>query len=586
MLSTDKMSDPTRNISRSDAIAKITLVFILAINAFFGKYPEASGCFSAALLSVVCLYYVIKEKRFAKPDHNMIGAAAMCVGYLFVTMFAVDRGYALLGFFKFLPYILAVFICSSLCEGDRKDILYSVPFIGGLQVLSAVPAYFIPPLKDSFFTYDRFHGGFGYSNAFALFMLCGVIILLIGDIRVKTVIRLVLSAVLLAGILISGSRSVFLLLIPVLVIAVIKNKRLRIPLIAGAGAIILAAGIYGAVSGKFDNIARFLNFSVSESTYFDRLLYYRDALTLILHHPFGLGYRGYQFIVPTVQTGVYSVSFVHCEYLQFILDIGVLPAAVFFVCIFINFFKAIPLLNKLLFGAVLIHCAVDFDLQFLSILLVLPLIAFYDGIVPEPKKKTSKKNKSQPKQNPLKIPIAAVLAALSLVGLYLGTASAAECVDNCGLAVKLYPGLTMSRIVLLRNSADNADAEKTADIIIKRNKYIAYAYDIKARACAGRSDLTQAIGLKNKAISCAPFNNVEYSDKFYILADAISYAGATGDSELMRLACDEMLALPSDMQAALDRVSALGKKITDSPELGLTSEQSDYIMQLKQKLSQ
>lgn len=55
-------------------------------------------------------------------------------------------------------------------------------------------------------------------------------------------------------------------------------------------------------------LERFYVFSIKESTFVGRLLYYYDALPVIRKNPFGLGYMGYYYIQQSIQTGVYFVK--------------------------------------------------------------------------------------------------------------------------------------------------------------------------------------------------------------------------------------------------------------------------------------
>ena len=552
---------------------------LLAVNAFAGRYTEAVGTFSAAILSCVFLRLILRGARIASFDRNRLAAVILSGGYLLTVFFAVDRGFAFIGFIKFLPYLLSTYIFSAIPERDRSFVLSCIPLTGCAQTLTAVPAFFYEPLKSYFFTYDRFHGGFGYSNTFALFLLCGLIITFFGDRAWKGAFRLLIGITLSAGILFSGSRSVFFLLVPLLLFAAVKNKRIRLPLLIGAAILIAGAGIYGAVSGNLENVARFLDFSVSESTYLDRLLYYRDALTLIIHRPFGLGYKGYQFIIPAYKTGAYSVSFVHCDYLQLMLDIGVLPSTAVITCIISGFFRVKKTVDRLLLGTILVHCAIDFDMQFLSIMLILPLVLVNEQTTPAANIK--RKNSADHSSNVSKS-IAVTLSALCLIaGTYLCTACSFECAAKYNIAVKLYPGLTLSQTALLHITDNISDAEKLADTIIKNNKYIPYAYDIKAHISANRHNYDNALSLKDRAIACSPLNNAEYSDKFDLLVSAINHAGETNDARLMRKACDAISALPGDIDSARERVSRLGSKLTDVPKLGLTDEKTEYILQIK-----
>lgn len=554
----------------------------LLLNAFFGVFVEAVGCLTAALLGAAALISLKRQPRPALYKTLWAaGFAAVCFFYLFTVLYAVDRGYAFLGFVKFMPLALGAFLCMQFSAGQREALLHAVPAVGLAQLVFALPAWFVPALKGWFFTYGRFHGGFGYSNVYALFCLCGMLALLLSPLPLKLPFRLAPALLLLGGVLLSGSRTAFLLAAPALLFVVLKEKRLRLPLGVSAAVVIGLAAVYGLVSGNIGSIARFLNFSISESSYIDRLLYYYDALPLILRHPFGLGYKGYTFIVPSVQTGLYSVTFAHNEYLQFMLDVGVLPAGLFFAGLAKTFFEPVPLRNKLLLGAILLHCAVDFDLQFLSVLLMLPLLCAY----PE-KKRLASGGRKKKESKALRTASAAFAAVCVLAGGYLAAAASLEAAGSNAAAVKLYPGFTMAQVRLLREeaAAEQQAAADRAERILKNNKYIAVAYDVLAASAAAQDDYDKALILKNKALDCAPFEKSEYLDLFSVLYNAVQYADRQHDIPLLKKYCTAMAKLPERMQGVLDGMSALGRKITDQPDLTLPQEYADYIAKVSASL--
>ena len=130
----------------------------------------------------------------------------------------------------------------------------------------------------------------------------------------------------LTGIYLSGSRTVMVMTIVVFFMLLILKKELRkYSILCVGGFVILAAvltfGGYG--KGIYD---RLLSMGGNASTFWGRLLYDRDAIKMIVTHPFGMGYYGYYFVQQEMQTGVYSVVSVHNEFLQIMLDIGIVPA--------------------------------------------------------------------------------------------------------------------------------------------------------------------------------------------------------------------------------------------------------------------
>lgn len=91
------------------------------------------------------------------------------------------------------------------------------------------------------------------------------------------------AAVILFGILYSGSRTVFIIMLIAVPAAVIvsKNKKLIITSCALLTVGILGAVIYAFATDNFAGIGRFLTLSLKESTFLGRLLYYKDALPII-----------------------------------------------------------------------------------------------------------------------------------------------------------------------------------------------------------------------------------------------------------------------------------------------------------------
>ena len=94
-----------------------------------------------------------------------------------------------------------------------------------------------------------------------------------------------------------------------------------------AAASVLALVIYSALFDSFGIFRRVLSLSFTESTFVGRFLYYMDALPQILRRPFGMGYMGYYYDQLSVQTGVYSVMYLHNDLFQLVLDTGWIPAA-------------------------------------------------------------------------------------------------------------------------------------------------------------------------------------------------------------------------------------------------------------------
>ena len=141
----------------------------------------------------------------------------------------------------------------------------------------------------------------------------------------------------------------------------------------GAAVVIVLA----IVAGSTGVLERFADISLSASTFLGRLLYARDAIPLILQHPFGLGYYGYYYIQQSIQTGVYSVVNVHNELLQMFLDVGVIPAVLMSAAVLRSVLaKHTNARNRLVLVILILHSLFDYDFQFLVMGFV--LILFLD----------------------------------------------------------------------------------------------------------------------------------------------------------------------------------------------------------------
>ena len=153
--------------------------------------------------------------------------------------------------------------------------------------------------------------------------------------------NLILTAVLMVLVFLTGSRTVFIFL-GLTVIAfffTLKNKKLKRNLLIIFGGMVLVSVAVVFITDSVQTVGRFLTISLESSTFLGRILYYLDALPVILKHPFGLGYYGYYFSQGTFQTGVYSVAFVHNSALQFLLDVGWIPSLLIFFVIGASFFS-------------------------------------------------------------------------------------------------------------------------------------------------------------------------------------------------------------------------------------------------------
>ena len=351
------------------------LLFYLSI-IFCGLFHEFTAAFFSVFLSAALIYDILKNKKIILKI-NRVGVSVVLItaAYLICSIWAVDTGIAIFGFVKFLPLLL--FYIAFMQNPEEKERLFaSLPAFSAVMTAVSAVLMQIPVLKSYFSVAGRLSGFFQYSNTFALFLLISLILAVTGKTPVKK-INLLYIAVIIAGILYSGSRTVMFLTALSLVVLVIflPQRRFKITVVSIFAAMAAIAVIYAVISGNFDTVGRFLKTSLTESTFLGRLLYYKDGLSLIANHPFGLGYLGYYFSEQTIQTGLYSIRYIHNDFLQLMLDVGWIPAVGFIYVIVRAFFlKGAGLRKRLIIFVTAAHISFDFDLQFVSVFVLFVLI--------------------------------------------------------------------------------------------------------------------------------------------------------------------------------------------------------------------
>ena len=541
----------------SKAVSKKTcfpLHFLFVISPFLiGMYYEWTSCIAAIFLSAYLIYCRKISGHLIFPKSPVMYACLTVVcAFALSPLWAVDKGMTVFGAVKFLPLPLFCMALAQVDSDERQKLVNAVPIIGAIMTAISFPLSFVPILKDYLLVSGRLAGFFQYSNTYAIYLFVGIVIAVGSDWDTKK--KLVISAVLLAGIFLSGSRTVFILLIIAAVIYLIKskNKKLKIALSCAFGAILLVAIIYALITKSFDTVGRFLTSSFLSSTFLGRLLYYKDALPVILHHPFGLGYMGYYFLQGSFQTGVYSVVNIHNEFLQILLDIGWVPFAV---CMWalIKSFLGRDAVTKSAIAVIIIHCLLDFDLQFVSVCFVLILLSFGSDVPAVKIKKNA-------------VIYSAGIVVLT-VSIYFGSAEMLMYLKNYDMAAKIYPAYTSAYIQKISEADTVDEASAIADKIIRLNDSVSIAYSAKSRKAFADGDIQLMTEYKKKAISLAVYSIEEYREYREMLEIAEELYINAGD-ELSAEYCQRC---NSEIESMLEKVknntSKLAYMIDDKPEL-------------------
>lgn len=543
----------------------ILQIFITVVALLFGGFYEFVSCLSTIGFGVYLFWITHRRKEICLFwNSGIILAIVLVVCHGLAVLWAVDSGMAFLGVLKFMPIVLFVLILMQFTEEERGRLLFSVPVSGIIIIAIGILLYWVSAVREHFFMAGRLGGTFQYSNTMALYFLAGIVVI---QNKIKFSIKTAAgTAALLLGIFLTGSRSVFVMTVFVTVIEAWKNREYRLLNLGVLTASVVGGGIYGAVTGNFQNFGRFLTISLENSTLIGRLLYWRDAFGLILRHPMGNGYMGYYYSQGQLQTGVYSTVYVHNDFLQIILDVGWIPAILAAGVLIKNLFsRKIDLTAKVILLLIGVHSLFDFDMQFLSICLLFFMVLEYGGGERRQVKKVVKR---------AVYVVAAVFMAVSayflvpLVSFYRG---------ECEIARKFYPYYTEAELVLLQEAQTKEEGEALADSILKRNQNAVLAYDAKALACAMENDFEGMIQYKEMAVKNNPYAIYEYVDYVSLLSRAVEYYSEKNDVENAKDYVDKVLEIPAKLEDMERRTSELGWRIKDQPELVLPKEVEDYI---------
>ena len=161
-------------------------------------------------------------------------------------------------------------------------------------------------------------GVFGYANTMALISGIGVVLSayyrsLNKDFKFIHECVLLVNAI--ALILTKSLFGFSVLIFTTLLTLFIRFKQCRKYMLISAGAVaVIVLGIF--LTGNEEILLR--------STVASRLIYWQDALKVIMRHPFGMGVHNWESIQYGVQTADYSVKYVHNGYIQLLLDGGIL----------------------------------------------------------------------------------------------------------------------------------------------------------------------------------------------------------------------------------------------------------------------
>lgn len=532
-----------------------------------GYFLSVSALLGLILLSIILYRILWKRKIKLAVDLNLAAFSVLAFSHLTVSLWAIDSGMAALGFVKFLPLLL-FYIYASGEKEKREQVIMRLPLLGCLMTVFSFVMMQFPIFEEWVSVAGRLAGFFQYPNTYALFMLiCLIIVFYRFDAKHLEWLDMVYALAALFGIYMSGSRTVLVLTVLAVTWMVVSHKEMRkISLIViGAGSVVLAGVVLLGNSVLLSRLT-----SMNSSTLLGRILYAKDALPVIIKHPFGLGYYGYYFIQQSIQTGVYSVVNVHNELLQMLLDVGIIPTVLMCAAVVRSVIaKNVNKRNQLILIVMILHSLFDYDFQFLIMGFVLILFLDIKNV----------KQYNVPILTRSVLGLACMCAAVFTI--VTGISDVCYTTGKYEKAFRMYGGNTMAEIELLSKADTAGKMKEIANSLIEKNKYISVAYSARARAEFAEGNVGEFIDNKLEAIRLAPYQYGEYVDYLEILAYCESMYLKSGSEEDAAICVQRAEEIPILLKITEEKTSDLAWKIKDKPQVTLKSEHLEMIRRMR-----
>lgn len=514
----------------------------------------------------ICFIIIRRKSLLIETMQERVWKAVIFSGGLLSVYTGIDKGESIYGLLRLGVYLIAGMAFQQIRDKDRQRILSSIPVLG--VILSVCSLFHDRMLFRHWIALPsgRLAGPFEYPNTMALFLLLGVIIAEWLWKQGKRIIQFLL----ITGVIATGSRTVFVVLCFYLLYCFLrshgKNKTFMI-LIALIGLIIYITVTCGQ---NLYGFGRFMKINIHSSTLQGRLLYWEDALRMLIKHPLGLGYMGYFYLQQTVQAGVYSVRFVHNEWLQWLLDYGML-AGIGLVLYFIRQFKLKKMgdMQKELLSIIAVCSFFDFHLQFTSIVCIV-LILIPKGTVMCTGRQL------------LKWRWIIVFGTVAATGLFVADTMAQyfAAQGNYQYAIKCNPLSAQYKQEYLLQSEDLRSAAEYADKLLRDNQYLYTAYLIKSNAAAQEGRVDLFIENRRQVLKLRKYKVKEYEDYFQILLSWYIKSYTEKNDEVMIQCKRAMKEIPKMIMTVKKQTSVRAYRIQQKPDLNFNKEYEKIIVNL------
>lgn len=538
-------------------------IFVAGLLVFGGFYDWNVTFLGSLLCLYVLLLYHGEHDRYKKEHKWFLWIPEIIfIFQLLVSFWAVDQSANIAGIMRGIVILLWMHICLQWDQNMREQLLYMIPDMGIVIVILGGLLFFNEKTRLFFWRAERLGGLFQYANTCALFLLLGIIICIFMRKREKPdkgsnklCISIFKVFILLLGILLTGSRSILIIgFLWGIIYSVFDRKfgKIYTGVVIGVGTIL---GVYYLFTGEgTQNISRIFTIMHSNSTLYGRILYDVDGISIMLRYPMGLGYLGYYYVQHALQTGVYTVRFVHNDILQIGLDYGMIPMLLFIIFIIWQLVKGKqPNWRKEILAVIVAASLVDFHMQYIFIDFIIILCLDLG-------EKSIRQKRAERLEN--KIVFIALLAGfifyfIPYFAIYNG---------KYQLALQFLPNNTDALHMAMMEAKDKAVAVAYTDQILKNNSYIADAYNVRSYAAAMDGDIKKVLKNQREVLKLEKYDINRYRSYDSLLEHLALKCDEIGQKQMREQLEKERADIRGQLEEVRGQTNPIAYKLRDVPQ--------------------
>ena len=540
------------------------LPFIMSVTIIInGGFFDDSVALTGILIVIALFAMLVRGESFYKRDKRIVFAIPymiLAVSVL-VSIWSVDYMENLMGVMRLGVLCLWMYLIR--CRSKNEILLAqnSIPMIGSIMVLFACFSLCIPSMSPYFWENKRLSGFFQYANTSALFFSIGIIVLIHHWKEQKKIVFSILQmSFLVAGVLLTGSRSVLIFMMAWGTYYAVKTPKFRKPFVITVVMLAFLLGVYVIFTGNTQNVGRIFSSFTSNSTLWGRLLYYRDAILLLTKKYYGLGRLGYYYSQGTFQSGVYHTKFVHNDYLQLALDYGIVTLILLLIFLGWQFYRGRQdRKDKEILFLICVMALTDFHCQYSSVLMMAALFLDYG--------EGEKEKRAQIRENYIFFPILLVVLA------YIGIATGSSRKGNQELALSMLPDYTDAQEKKMLSCMGSLESYQLSTELIKKNPYNITAYITRGTFYYSNLYVFECIEDLDRMLELDPYNVTYYAQYDEMLRnmqiqlenDAGQWIDSETEEQYQKILEERMKSLPEQLEAMKERTSSLAYKIKDKP---------------------